>query len=117
MQAKGRGIVDFNFANFISQMVRYRRCTTRMTDELGWDPAEFDWQANGGERYDYFIVRSRSDISEEIFKEQRDSVELVTRSGWWWLYRNLHREVPAQGAAASAVDALGDHEERTANRQ
>jgi hypothetical protein len=116
-QANASGIVDFNFANFFSQMVRYRRHASGMTDDLTWTPTEFDWKTNGGERYDYFIVKSSSDVSPDIFKEQRDSVELVTRSGWWWLYRNLHRAAPAQGASASAFDALGDHEERTANRQ
>lgn len=90
--ATERGVVDFNFADFFSQMVRYKAdAGPRMTDFLGWYPTEFAWQTHGGARYDYFIVKSSSDISEQIFKDKRGSVELVTHSGWWWLYRNLER--------------------------
>jgi hypothetical protein len=66
-----------------------------MTDRLGWYPTEFQWEANGGARYDYFLVKAPVDISNEIFKEKRGAVELVTRSGWWWLYRNLERDPAA----------------------
>jgi hypothetical protein len=115
--ASRRGIVDFNFADFISSMVRYRAdAGPRMTDPLAWDPTAFDWQANGGDGYDYFMVKASGDISEAIFKDRRASVELVTRSGWWWLYRNVQR-VPAADAAASALDALRDDQQRTADRQ
>lgn len=90
--ATQHGIADFNFADFISQMVRYRKdAGPRMTDALGWYPTQFRWQENGGDSYDYFIVKSPFDISGPIFKEQRGDVELVARSGWWWLYRNLRR--------------------------
>jgi hypothetical protein len=100
------GVVDFNFADFYSQMARYRSdAGPRMTDFLGWYPTEFDWNTHGGDRYDYFLVKSRFDVSEAIFKEQRGSVELVTHSGWWWLYRNLQRA------------PLGDHQQRTADGQ
>ena len=95
-EATQRGIVDFNFGDFYSLMVRYKSSAgPRITDQLGWYPTAFSWEANGGARYDYFLVKSRIDISNEIFKEKRGAVELVTRSGWWWLYRNLEHE-PAQ---------------------
>jgi hypothetical protein len=94
--ATERGVVDFNFADFFSQMVRYKAdAGPRMTDFLGWYPTEFDWQAHGGAHYDYFLVKSSSDISLQIFKDKRGSVELVAQSGWWWLYRNLERAPPA----------------------
>ncbi len=116
--ATGRGIVDFNFADFISQLVRYRKdAGKRMTDELGWYPTQFDWSKHGGERYDYFIVKSRFDVSQAIFKEHRGSVELVTRSGWWWLYRNLNRAVPTRSTAASAHAVEGtDGVDHSGNR-
>ena len=108
--ANGHGIVDFNFADFISMLVRYRKdAGKRMSDELGWYPTQFDWGKHGGERYSYFIVKSRFDVSEAIFKEHRSDVELVTRSGWWWLYRNLRSETPPQQAAASAHAVEGAH--------
>lgn len=95
-QATQRGIVDFNFGDFYSMMVRYKSSAgPRMTDLLGWYPTEFSWEANGGARYDYFVVKSPVDVSNAIFKEKRGAVDLVARSGWWWLYRNLERD-PAQ---------------------
>ena len=33
-------------------------------------------------------------------------IQLVTRSGWWWLYRNLQRADPP------ATHALGDEEQK-----
>ena len=60
-------------------------------------------------------MKSSVDVSAPIFKEQRGAVELVTRSGWWWLYRNVRRGAPTQ--QGSALDALGDHQQRTAGGQ
>lgn len=106
------GIVDFNFADFISMMVRYRKdAGPRMTEPLAWSPTYFDWRENGGEQYDYFIVKASFDVSAAIFKEQRGSVELVTRSGWWWLYRNLRRSPVEDAQPVSTVGALGDHQQ------
>ena len=31
------------------------------------------------------------DVAKEIFKDKLGSVELVTRSDWWWVYRNRAR--------------------------
>lgn len=110
------GIVDFNFGDFISQMVRYRKdAGPRISEELAWSPGRLDWNKHGGDRYDYFIVKSSADVAAPIFKEQRGAVELVTQSGWWWLYRNVRRAAPTQ--QGSALDALGDHQQRTAGRQ
>ena len=66
---------------------------------------EFEWQTHGGAHYDYFIVKCSVDISPLIFKEHRESLELVASSGWWWLYRNR-----ARASAASA------HAEEGSNR-
>lgn len=88
-QAKRGGIVDFSFADFYSQMVRYPAAAgPRMDERVTWYPQLFDWNANGGAQYDYFIVKANADISPHIFKDKLGSVELVTRSDWWWLYRN-----------------------------
>lgn len=95
-QATRHGIVDFNFADFFPQPVRYRAdAGPRINEQLGWYPTAFDWEAHGGARYDYFLIKASFDVSPAIFKERRASVELVARSGWWWLYRNLERQQPA----------------------
>jgi hypothetical protein len=92
-QAQRAGIVDFNFGDFYSSMVRYRKdAGPRMTEQLGWLPLAFRWDEHGGDKYDYFIVKANMDISAPLFKEKLAAVQLVGRSGWWWLYRNLERQ-------------------------
>lgn len=96
-QATRRGVVDFNFADFFPQPVRYRKdAGPRMDEQLAWYPTAFNWQAHGGARYDYFLVKASYDVAPAIFKERRASVELVARSGWWWLYRNDERSAPVR---------------------
>jgi hypothetical protein len=91
-QAKRGGIVDFNFADFYAQMARYKaNAGARINETVSWYPEMFDWDAHGGAKYDYFLVKANGDISNEIFKQKRDAVELVARSEWWWLYRNKER--------------------------
>jgi len=91
-QAMSRGIVDFNFAEFYSSMVRYRAdAGTRLNENLAWYPTLFRWDSDGGASYDYFLVKASVDVSEAVFKERLSSVELVAHDGWWWLYRNRER--------------------------
>jgi hypothetical protein len=97
-QAKGPGVVDFNFAQFYNTVVTYnqnRRAS--FGDFLAWRPDYFNWETNGGDRYDYYLVRADSDSHELIFKGYVGSTELVRREGWWWLYRRL-------GTGAAATD-------------
>ena len=87
-QAEYRGIVDFNFGMFYGTMVRYK--TDKRPEHSGalsWNPGTFDWRKNGGENYDYFVIRSREDVSAAIFKNDHSSVELVGNADWWWLYK------------------------------
>lgn len=87
-QAQRAGVVDFNFADFLPQMVRYRReAGPRISESVTWYPFQFRWDADGGDSYDYFLVRCPDDASRYIFKDRLSSVELVSREGWWWLYR------------------------------
>lgn len=89
-QAERRGVVDFNFGVFHTAVVRYKldkRPT--MANTLAWNPAKFDWQKTGGDDYDYFVIRSRTDVSAEIFKDKRSAVTLLRNEGWWWLYKKI----------------------------
>jgi hypothetical protein len=91
-QAQRHGIVDFNFADFHPQLVRYKdRTRPRIGEQLAWYPTEFRWERDGGSEYDYFIVKAGGDIAPEIFKDRQGSVKLIARSGWWWLYQNTER--------------------------
>jgi hypothetical protein len=101
-QAKRAGIVDFNFADFYSQMVRYpANAGARIDEGVTWYPQALDWNANGGAHYDYFLVKANADISPQLFKDKLGSVQLVARSDWWWLYRNNEK------LAADAARATG----------
>ncbi|HKR36054.1 MAG TPA: hypothetical protein VJT10_14520, partial [Steroidobacteraceae bacterium] len=100
-QVRRGGIVDFNFADFYSSMVRYKKdAGPRMTETMAWVPTAFQWTLHGGDKYDYFIVKADGDISAALFKDRLASVELVKRSGWWWLYRNVERQPAAAAHSA-----------------
>lgn len=90
-QARKHGVVDFNFADFRLVLLRRDRAQARLDESLAWYPWLFDWERNGGSNYDYFLVKSSQDFSREIFKDRLESVALVSRSGWWWLYENVSR--------------------------
>ena len=91
-QVERRGVVDYNFGMFYGTMVRYKPAKRPpYGDGLAWNPATFDWHKNGGDTYDYFVIRSPTDVSAEIFKDQRPSVKLVLNADWWWLYEPIDR--------------------------
>ncbi len=91
-QAKSAGISDNSFAMTHPSMVRYRDLAApRVGDRLAWAPAAFEWSQHGGPSYDYFLVCAQGDVSQVLFKEKIDSVELVAYVHPWWLYRSLER--------------------------
>jgi hypothetical protein len=95
-QATRGGIVDFNFADLYTQMARYRpEVGPRISEALSWHPTAFSWDRDGGKEYVYFLVKANFDISNEIFKEKRNAVELVAQEQSWWLYRNRESQVAA----------------------
>jgi len=89
-QAEQNGIVDYNFGMFYGTMVRYKQ-EKRPPDTgmLSWVPDSFEWQKFRGDDYDYFVIRSRTDVSAEVFKDHRSSVELVGNEQMWWLYKRI----------------------------
>ena len=89
-QADHRGIVDFNFAMSHVTIVRYKsEKRPAFADGLVWNPVRFDWIKDQGDDYDYFLIRSRTDVSAEIFKDHRSSVMLVGNENLWWLYERV----------------------------
>ena len=87
-QVKHRGITEFNFAYFFPEMLRYKKGEhLKYSAGFGNDPLDFEWVANNGQSYDYFIVRAETDMREPLFKDMQDAVELETRYDNWWLYR------------------------------
>jgi hypothetical protein len=86
-QATRSGVVDFNAASFPNVVVRYRSHERPSIPQgFEWQPSTFRWEEHRGDRYDYFLVCSDRDLSEELFKDRRGLVTLRARNGWWWLY-------------------------------
>ncbi len=90
------GTVDFSFAAFFPQLIRYRaskRPPLPMQFEWG---APFDYDAHAGERYELFVVKSSDFPGPELFAESGARIRLTQRRGDWWLYRRgaaLHPEL------------------------
>ena len=65
--------------------VRYRHKTWPIPDT--WNPGEFRWIKHEGVRYDYFLVRSKTDRASSVFRGARNRVALEAQYGEWYLYK------------------------------
>ena len=96
-QAEKDGFVDFNFAGFMQEMVRYRR--DRMPSRFGtsvwaWNPKMgFDWTRDQVGVYRYFFVRSLTPLPPGYFPTDRCKPVLVKSSGPWSLFENVNCRV------------------------
>lgn len=67
-QAERHGLVDFNFAWFPPQIVRYRPDQLPVASPgFEWHPERFDWQTYRGEEYRYFFVRHGDVLPDNLF--------------------------------------------------
>jgi hypothetical protein len=82
------GVVDPSFANTFVQPVLYRHQYLTRSSEPGieWRPDLFSWSDFRGDLYRYFIVRSKSDRTQQVFRGATCAVSLKARAGMWWLY-------------------------------
>ncbi|CAB3800079.1 hypothetical protein [Pararobbsia alpina] len=89
-QADKQGLVDFNFAEFLPQIVRYReRHTLREApDRLSWMPGAFNWKNDRGADYRYFFVRESGSLPPALLTNRLCPLTLVEKSGSWSLYEN-----------------------------
>jgi len=86
-QAERGGLVEFSFAAFAPQIVRYRPDQVPVIDTvLSHQPEDFRWSTHHGERYDYFFVRSRTALGENYFAGAACAPVLITRRGEWTVY-------------------------------
>jgi hypothetical protein len=88
-QADSGGLAGFSFAaniNHVAMLARYRApAPDLMSRDDEWHPERFDWRREIGKGYDAYVVFSAADRTRELFTGA--PVELVARSGRWWLYR------------------------------
>lgn len=87
-QAEEHGLVDFNFAWFPPQVVRYR------PDRLpgiapGFDehPERFDWSANRGSDYTYFFVRHMAGMPKGLFSGASCPPHEIKTEGTWTVFK------------------------------
>ena len=92
-QAERGGFVDFNFARYVPQIVRYRpdRMPLHFNQE-DWaqKPAiGFDWDRDGAGRYRYIFVRNADLMPASFFPAGRCRPVLRKSSGNWSLFENI----------------------------
>ena len=93
-QAEKAGFVDFNFAVFLPQIVRYRLdlAPTVSTDTAeAWRLAkDFDWTRDQAGIYRYFFVRHTAPLPPDYFPTDRCAPVLLKSAGPWSLFENVN---------------------------
>ena len=86
-QSEKQGLVDFNFAWFPPQIARFKpEHVPAVRYGFEFDPDKFDWQKHEGERYQYFVVRHRDPVPENLFDGAQCPPLKVFESGAWTLF-------------------------------
>jgi hypothetical protein len=97
-QAEKEGFVDFNFATYLPQIVRYR--SDRVPNVFGravWAERPqmgFDWDRDHASVYRYFFVRSETPLPPNYFPDGRCKPQLVKPDGEWSLFENVNCLTP-----------------------
>lgn len=86
-QAEKHGFVDFNFAWFPPQLVRFRQGHVPVAIAgFEWNPEKFDWLTYGGATYRYFIVRRGPTMPADLFKGAPCRPTQLSAAGTWVVY-------------------------------
>ncbi|HEU4709684.1 MAG TPA: hypothetical protein VFS17_10260 [Methylophilaceae bacterium] len=86
-QAERQGLVDFNFAWFPPQIVRYRpEHLPVVAPGFEWHPERFEWNKYHGENYHYFFVRHASTEPADIFKGAPCAPVSIFKGGSWEIF-------------------------------
>jgi hypothetical protein len=93
-QAEKGGFVDFNFAGYLPQVVRYladKAPQTYMRPTWNWRRAtDFDWTRDQAGAYRYFFIRHTDPLPPRYFPDGRCEPVLRKASGPWALYENVN---------------------------
>jgi hypothetical protein len=92
-QAERQGFVDFNFAAFLPEIVRFR---TGKAPPLPADVEAFDWKALNAATYRYFFVRHTAALPPHLFDNDECAVRLVSEAGPWMLFERGECRTPAR---------------------
>ena len=86
-QVERGGLVEFSFAGNFPNRFRYLpEREPALPHGFEFRPWTFDWQANDGARWDYFLVRSSRDPARLFLKARAPVVPVEKATGGWWLY-------------------------------
>jgi hypothetical protein len=89
-QAERRGFVDFNFAWYPPQVVRFRTQQLPAVKPSDAGPGllseTFNWQRHHGWIYRYFFVRHTTPVPEQFFANPDCRVVLLRTVGTWSVY-------------------------------
>lgn len=92
-QAEKHGLVDFNFAWFPPQVVRFRSNSLPEMSPLQFKTFEedrkFDWGKFQADRYRYFFIKGPDSYFAGAINNIRCSVKLLGRKGEWSVYENF----------------------------
>jgi hypothetical protein len=91
-QADKKGFVDFNFAWFPPQMLRFKTdSVTQIKPSFEFQPKTFDWRTHQGNNYDYFIFRSEILVDEKIyFSGAQCMPTLLEHRGAWYVFEKAN---------------------------
>jgi hypothetical protein len=91
-QAEKGGFVDFNFAQFVPEIVRFR--AGREPPLTGNVDDKFEWRRLHASMYRYFFVRSERPLPVHLFDNDECQVHLVARDGPWSLFERANCVAP-----------------------
>lgn len=89
LQSERGAFVDFNFAYFPPQVVRFRLDRIPpVRDAQGWSPQLFDWTSWDGARYDLFLTRGTQEQKQQFLLSRSPcALDVAAQVGEWTLYR------------------------------
>jgi hypothetical protein len=89
-QAEKGGLVDFNFAWFPPQIVRYRSDRLPAIEPgFEWNVHRFNWHTHQGDDFHYFFIRSSEPVPPNLFYGAACEPQLVMQEGKWSIYERL----------------------------
>lgn len=89
-QAEHKGIVDFSFAWFSPQPIRFKvNSSPSIKPGLEWSPELFNWEKHNGDNYDYFFVRGNIPAESSLLNNKSCSLKHFSSYGDWHVYQKI----------------------------
>ena len=86
-QAERNGFVDFNFAYFLPNLVRFKPNQLPSIEPIfAFKPESFHWIHHKASVYRYFFVRSADEVSKSLFVNPTCDIRLLKAKEYWSVY-------------------------------